>query len=195
MKRNRRQQWPQLTSGLYVPPLLWLRPDRCVRPPLLNPGMMNRRMGRRCCCTGPCHFCAWQTPFQIQLVIEGLVDENDCEDRECVGCTNLNDTFVLEWWDGEPLNEGACEWRYTLPDDLCGRSNAILFMQMYANAFCSVGTDLELPMFGSTLSSACGPWTSESVFPRRWPCISAGFPFPNSWQCQSDNGSCLMTAL
>lgn len=47
MNRKRKGNWLRLESGLYIPPLLSLRPDR---GPLGNPGMMGRGMGRRCCC-------------------------------------------------------------------------------------------------------------------------------------------------
>ncbi len=43
--RNRRQLWPRLESGLYVPPML----SRLERGPLVNPGMIDRGMGHRRC--------------------------------------------------------------------------------------------------------------------------------------------------
>ena len=75
MMVRRKPQWNRLSSGLYVPPFLWLgNPPPCAGSP---------------CCCECCACTECPLPTEAEVTISNIVNKN------CVGCSEFNNTFVL----------------------------------------------------------------------------------------------------
>ncbi len=99
INHNRQQPWPRLESRLYIPPML----SRREKGPLLNPRMMDRGMGHRCC---PETVVEPVEPFecdetlcidavastQMEVRLEGIVNGNP---NHCPDCDDFNTTYIL----------------------------------------------------------------------------------------------------
>ncbi len=172
MKRKRRNDWSQLESGLYVPPLL-LQHERL---PLANPIGMDRGMGRRCCCVvgESCVFCSGNTPEEWLVELDGIQAGGEAC---CGGFNDYNDNFVVSslTFDND---FNFCYWSHDFSSPICSTQTLVLTIRALFDAIQvavytvpSIGWALwpsAFNMFFANLypgaSVSCNEFSSEELF-------------------------------
>lgn len=149
--------------------------------------------GYPCCCpTSVCRWCNNSIPNQVEVVISGVLN------RSCGTCTNVNGTFVLDYY-GEVLatpggSAWMCEWFYTLPSAICPY-NYLMFT-------ISSGV-YDLILCENKPWTGAGDWQAYFRLNTSQPfdCENIDDDLPSVWtshdmfECESTHGTCHVTAL
>lgn len=109
------------------------------------------------CATCPeCENCTYETPCEIEVLVQGFEDNGYCPD-----CESLNATYVLAY------RFQPCHWEYTFPDELCGAEliELSLFFPTSPNNYVqirdAIGTQLAIGV--GDFSHDCASWDQEPL--------------------------------
>lgn len=187
VEKKCRRLWPHLESGLYVPPLLMQR----ERLPLLNPGIMDRGMGRRCCPVEEGLDCVCSdAPDEWSIEVSGVASGGSCG----AACTNFNGTFIVtNPFEIESVYGPLCVWSFEYPSAICGRYYLVLRVEHHAvgmRIVVSSEVDLELPFFGFLMA-----FIKTYASPVSCSLNSESLPSNMVCTCDLTLATCLITAL
>jgi hypothetical protein len=149
--------------------------------------------GYPCCCEKEeeeCTACdGGKAPTEYQVEIAGIVNGT------CGDCTDLNDTYVLEWVE----QSGAiCYWEYVLPAPIC---NVVAILLGVDGTLDKVFVQLMQQTYPDGLLHIVA--TAEKSFGVDVPCMDLDaeaigaftFQFPYATDCDGAASTCAVTAL